>query len=78
MVAHSRSPIEREVDRLFSELDATHGMIGHNPVTGGDFVRGVDPISKQKQEAARLLSVREWFAVQGSHDAPPLPLSQCA
>ena len=52
-------------------------MIERNSITDGNFVWGIDPISKQKKEAARLLLVREWFAVHGPHDAPPLPLSQC-
>ena len=76
MVTHSRSLIEREVDRQFNELGATHGMIERNPITDGNFVWSIDPISEQKKEAARLLLVREWFAVHGPHDAPPLPLSQ--
>ena len=46
-----------------------------NPVTGGGFVWGVDPIAPQKKAAIEALLAREWFAVNGPRDAPPLPLN---
>ena len=42
---------------------------------GGGFVWGVDPIAPQKKAAIEALLAREWFAVNGPPDAPPLPLN---
>jgi hypothetical protein len=72
-----RSPIEESVDRLFSEIEtqAKRGDLCRNPVTGGCFVWGLDPIALQKKEAVVALRAREWFAVNGPAGAPPLPLS---
>jgi hypothetical protein len=72
-----RSPIEESVDRLFSEIktQAKRGDLCQNPVTGGGFVWGVDPIALQKKEAVVALRAREWFAVNGPVGASPLPLS---
>jgi hypothetical protein len=72
-----RSPIEESVDRLFSEIktQAKRGDLCQNPVTGGCFVWGLDPIALQKKEAVVALRAREWFAVNGPAGAPPLPLS---
>jgi hypothetical protein len=72
-----RSPIEALVDRLFSEIkaQAKRGELCQNPVTGGWFVWGLDPIALQKKEAVVALRAREWFAVNGPAGAPPLPLS---
>jgi hypothetical protein len=70
-----RSPIEELVDRLFSEIKAKRGDHCENPVTGYWFVWGLDPIAPQKKEAVVALHAREWFAVNGPPDAPPLPLS---
>jgi hypothetical protein len=74
MITNSNSPIEREVDRLFAELNATDGECCINPVTRGGFVWGIDPIAEQKDNATIALLAREWFAVNGPSDAPPLPL----
>ena len=76
MSAHSRSLVEREIDRLFKQLNVTHGNIAPNPITGGSFMWGVDPIAVQKKEAALLLLAREKFALIGPADAPLLPLSE--
>src|SRR5437870_1229989 len=66
--------IDMEVDRLFSEMLSQHDEMCRNPVTGAGFVRGLDPIEPQKQSACRALRAREWFAIYGPHDAPPLPV----
>jgi hypothetical protein len=67
--------IKRKVDRLFEELNAKRGDYCFNPVTGGTFIWGEDPIKPQKEDACCALAAREWFAVNGPPDAPPLPLS---
>src|ERR1700730_5070117 len=64
-----------EVDRIFREAHLPRSSICENPVTGGKFVRGVDPIKPQKQRAERALMARDWFARHAPPDAPPLPLS---
>jgi hypothetical protein len=66
--------IEDEVDRLFNDLNAERGDYCVNPVTGGSFIWGDDPVEPQKEIARRALAAREWFAVNGPPDAPPLPL----
>jgi hypothetical protein len=75
MTTHSRSLIEREVDRLFSAIHSKHGECCTNPVTCGRFVWGLDPIAEQKKEAVVALLARECFAVNGPSDAPLLPLN---
>jgi hypothetical protein len=75
MATNFKSPIEQLVDQLFDEIDAKRGDICRNPVTGGGFVWGIDPIATQKKEAIAALRAQEWFAVNGPRDAPPLPLS---
>ena len=71
----SESLIGREVERLFSETTASHGEVYENPVTGGRFVYGIEPIEPQKQAACRALLAREWFALNGPADAPQLPIA---
>jgi hypothetical protein len=75
MTTNSKSLIKREVDRLFAELKAKPDGCCRNPITDGGFVKGLDPIATQKKEAIVALLAREWFAVNGPRDAPPLPLS---
>jgi hypothetical protein len=75
MVTSNKGPIEELVDRLFGEIKAKGGERCENPVTGGGFVWGLDPIVPQKKAAVAALRAREWFAVNGPSDAPPLPLS---
>jgi hypothetical protein len=70
----SETPIGREVERLFAEVSANRGDLCTNPVTGGDFVYGFDPIQLQKKMAHHALRAREDFAVNGPADAPQLPL----
>jgi hypothetical protein len=64
-----------EVDRLFREAPDRLEKLRQNPVTGGRWLRGVDPVGPQKQAAVRALRARDWFARTGPQDAPPLPLS---
>ena len=71
----SETLVGREVERLFSETPVRHGKTCDNPVTGGRFVYGLDPIGPQKKEACRALLAREWFAVNGPADAPSLPIT---
>jgi hypothetical protein len=75
MATNFKSLIQNEVDRLFSNIKAKRGESCDNPVTGGGFVWGIDPIATQKKEAVARLRAREWFALYGPPDAPPLPLS---
>jgi hypothetical protein len=63
-----------EVDRIFREAFLPRGSICENPVTGGKFVRGVDPVKPQKERAERALMARDWFLHHAPPDAPPLPL----
>jgi hypothetical protein len=74
MATNFKSPIEELVDLLFGKIKAKHGECCDNPVTGGGFVWGIDPIATQKKEAIAALRAQEWFAVNGPPDAPPLPL----
>jgi hypothetical protein len=74
-MATNRSLIEKEVDRLFSEIKAEHGQSCINPVHKGGFNWGVDPIKEQKEAAIVALLAREYFAVNGPLDAPQLPLN---
>jgi hypothetical protein len=72
-----RTAIEAVVERLFREAPDRHYEIRENPVTGGRWVSGVDPVGPQKHAAIRALKAEEWFARHAPHDAPPLPLSYC-
>ena len=71
--------VDLEVERLFKEdclwRDDICGnpVIYINPVTGGLYVKGLDPIKPQKEHARRRLLAREWFRIHGPADAQPLP-----
>lgn len=67
--------INSYIDRLFKDAAPWRGELCENPVTGGYWLPGADPISRQKKMAGRALLAQEWFAVYGPHNAPPLPLS---
>ena len=58
----SEIALRREVERLFAEISAKRGDLCENPVTGGEFVSGFDPIQLQKKMAYHALRVREDFA----------------
>jgi hypothetical protein len=75
MTIQATAEINKEVDRLFNELDAVRGDYCINPVTGGHFIWGDDPVWVQKEDAARALLAREEFAKNGPADAQPLPVS---
>jgi hypothetical protein len=49
------------VDRLFANAPDRHEELRRNPVDGGCFVSGLDPIEPQKGRAERALLAREWF-----------------
>jgi hypothetical protein len=73
-----KNDIESQVDDLFATAPdrfAEFGEFRENPVTGGGFVAGFDPIGLEKLAAQRALEAREWFAAQKPDDAPQLPLS---
>ena len=69
------SELDREVERLFTENPPIHGKPCHNPVTGGGYIGGLDPIDEQKAAARRALQARNWFVYTGPADAQPLPIS---
>jgi hypothetical protein len=67
--------IELEVARLFRNVPGERGDICEFPIIGGHFVKGEDRTRKEQKLACKALRAREWFAVNGPPDAPPLPLS---
>ena len=69
----SETATKREVERLFAEISARRGELCENPVTGGDFVYGFDPIERQKEAAYRRLLIREYVALNAPPDAPLMP-----
>lgn len=75
MITDSKTSVEKEVERLFAGIRPGGGSSCRNPVTGGKFIWSLDHIALQKEEAARALAAREWFATTGPGDAPELPLS---
>jgi len=62
-IADSR--LDRRVDDLFAKSAARYGQQCENPVTGGRYVGGLDPIEPQKRVAHFALIAREWFADHG-------------
>ncbi len=68
--------IEQQVEELFENAEDRHRELRRNPVTGGGFVRGVDPIGRQKRHAVKALKARAWFEPQRPPDTPELPLTQ--
>ena len=69
----SETLIGREVERLFGDISAKRGDLCTNPVTGGDFVYGFDPIKQQKDMAYKRLLAREYGALNSPPDAPLIP-----
>src|SRR6478672_7802938 len=70
-----RCEITDEVNRFFDEAPDLFEQIRKNPVTGGDWMNGTDPVEPQKRAAYLRLRARRWFAETGPDDAPALPLS---
>jgi hypothetical protein len=70
--------INLKIDQLFSELPKERDSCCVNPVTLAHFLRGEggrDSIAYQKRLARKALEAREWFALNGPRDAPPLPMN---
>jgi hypothetical protein len=67
--------LDRRVDDLFAKSAARYGQQCENPVTGGRYVGGLDPIEPQKRMARDALLARERFAIVGPKDMQPLPIS---
>jgi hypothetical protein len=67
--------VDREVDRLFAESPPAYEELCTNPITGGHYLGGIDPVKLQKEQARRALLARAWFAINGPVNAQPLPLS---
>jgi hypothetical protein len=65
--------IRRDVERLFGEISAKRGDLCENPVTGGEFVYGFDPIEQQKETAYTRLRAQQYFVLNGPPDAPLIP-----
>jgi hypothetical protein len=64
-----------DVDLLFRNMPDKNASIRCNPVTGGHWLNGVDPIGPQKTLARQALQAREWWRANGPAGAPVLPLS---
>ena len=75
VINFSLESVDREVERLFREHPPVYGKLCVNPVHGGLYVGGIDPIQPQKEAARRRLLAREWFRLHGPADAQPLPVS---
>ena len=58
--------VRREVERMFGEISAKRGDLCENPVTGGEFVYGFDPIKRQKDAAYKRLLATRIFCVARS------------
>jgi hypothetical protein len=69
------SHYQRRARRLFSNTPDRFDLERTNPVTGGRWLTGADPIKEQIRAAARALMARDQFAAMAPPDAPPLPLS---
>jgi hypothetical protein len=70
-----KTDIKSQVDHLFATAPDRSAKLRENPVTGGSFVAGLEPIRQQKLGAQRALEARAWFAAQKPDDAPELPLT---
>jgi hypothetical protein len=66
--------IKKKIERLFGQLPTEFGTQCQNPITGGWFLAGIDPIEEQKRLARRALLARRWCANNGPADLPPLPV----
>lgn len=61
--------------QLLANANDRHEPVRENPVTGGRFVPGLDPLYKQVRLAAKALEARDWFEQQRPVGAPQLPLT---
>jgi hypothetical protein len=70
-------PIEiyQIVEQLFDANRKHSGEVCEIPVLGGHYIPGLDRTARLKEKARRALLAREWFAIHGPADAPPLPVS---
>jgi len=66
--------LDRVVDRMFAKAPDRQEEIRTNPVTGGRWISGVDPVDPQKQSAGRALNARARFG-SDNPGMPRLPLS---
>lgn len=69
------SIIKSQVDRIFKEASDRFDKIRRNPVAGGSWLNGFDPIAPQKALACKALFAQQHVARHGPPSAPPLPLS---
>src|SRR4051812_18939763 len=60
MATRPISIMRARVDRLFENAPDRHEVYRRNPVDGGQFVSGLDPIEPQKRRAERALLAGEW------------------
>lgn len=67
--------IKRQVDALFDKARDRKAKVRENPVTGGRFVPGLDPMGRQKLLAQRALEAKAWFEEHRPDDASELPLT---
>jgi hypothetical protein len=67
--------VDAQVERLFRENPPRYDKICTNPVTGSQYVGGIDPIDREKRIARQPLLARERFALNSPADAQPLPVS---
>jgi hypothetical protein len=72
----TEAEIKAYVDRLFTaDRKACNKQYCNIPIIGGGYIPGEDDVRPLKKLARNALAAREWFAVNGPADAPPLPLS---
>jgi hypothetical protein len=64
------------VDHVFNNAPDRYETTRLNPVIGGSWVSGLDPIEPEKEAAVRALLAQRWFASHGpaDPDLQPLPL----
>lgn len=68
--------VSLSVEGLFETAYDQHAEVRANPITGGTFISGLDPIRPQMARARAALDARKWFAAHKPDDAPELPLRQ--
>jgi hypothetical protein len=63
------------IDTLFNTASKRSGSLQYNPVTGGLWVPGLDPIEPQKKLARRALNARSSLAESIPASGQPFPLN---